>query len=76
MQNVKRSDAELDMCSSCRGVWLDRGELEKPLSGAGQEQGGQQQDRERFEREVKDFHKDPETWGQASLRRRARSPSL
>ena len=27
MQNVKRSDAELDMCSSCRGVWLDRGEL-------------------------------------------------
>ena len=36
MQNVARSGVELDMCPSCRGVWLDRGELEKIL-GAGRE---------------------------------------
>ena len=29
MQNVARSGVELDMCPSCRGVWLDRGELDK-----------------------------------------------
>ena len=26
MQNVNRSGVEIDMCPSCRGVWLDRGE--------------------------------------------------
>jgi len=26
---VKRNDVAFDMCPTCRGVWLDRGELEK-----------------------------------------------
>ena len=64
MQNVRRSAVELDMCPSCRGVWLDRGELEKLLSETRTELAGQQQDRERFEREVKDFHRDPDVWRQ------------
>lgn len=29
MQSLNRSGVEFDMCPSCRGVWLDRGELEK-----------------------------------------------
>jgi uncharacterized protein len=29
MQALNRSGVEFDMCPSCRGVWLDRGELEK-----------------------------------------------
>jgi Zn-finger nucleic acid-binding protein len=29
MQEVTRQDVQLDVCSNCRGVWLDRGELEK-----------------------------------------------
>ena len=32
MTNVNRAGVELDMCPTCRGVWLDRGELEKILS--------------------------------------------
>ncbi|MBF8271780.1 MAG: hypothetical protein HW380_885 [Magnetococcales bacterium] len=28
---VQRSGIELDTCPQCRGVWLDRGELEKLL---------------------------------------------
>lgn len=28
---VQRSGIELDTCPQCRGVWLDRGELEKML---------------------------------------------
>ena len=38
MQTVQRSGVEFDMCPSCRGVWLDRGELEK-LIGAAMEGG-------------------------------------
>lgn len=62
MQNVSRSGVELDMCPSCRGIWLDRGELEKILGEARNEAGGQAQDRQRFEREVQDFHRDPDEW--------------
>ncbi|MGE5476437.1 MAG: zf-TFIIB domain-containing protein [Bacteroidales bacterium] len=31
MTQVHRSGVELDVCPQCRGVWLDRGELEKLL---------------------------------------------
>ncbi len=34
MQTVQRSGVEFDMCPNCRGVWLDRGELEKLLAAA------------------------------------------
>jgi len=30
-QQLNRFDVQLDMCPQCRGVWLDRGELEKVL---------------------------------------------
>lgn len=62
MQNVNRSGVELDMCPSCRGVWLDRGELEKILSDAREQAQGDQQARQVFEREVDTFHRDPEAW--------------
>ena len=29
MSEVKRDDVAFDMCPTCRGVWLDRGELDK-----------------------------------------------
>lgn len=29
MQSINRASVEFDMCPTCRGVWLDRGELEK-----------------------------------------------
>ncbi|MCC7272003.1 MAG: zf-TFIIB domain-containing protein [Alphaproteobacteria bacterium] len=34
MQTIKRSGVEFDFCPTCRGVWLDRGELEKLMSAA------------------------------------------
>jgi hypothetical protein len=33
MQTVNRNGVEFDMCPTCRGVWLDHGELEKPIEG-------------------------------------------
>lgn len=32
-----RSGVEVDVCPSCRGIWLDRGELEKLVARANQE---------------------------------------
>ena len=32
----ERSGVEIDYCSKCRGVWLDRGELDKILERAGE----------------------------------------
>lgn len=32
MQTVQRAGVEFDMCPRCRGVWLDRGELEKLMT--------------------------------------------
>ena len=62
MQAVARSGVELDMCPQCRGVWLDRGELEKILAGAREGQAESRDAQERFEREVGDFHRDPDAW--------------
>jgi Zn-finger nucleic acid-binding protein len=31
VQPVHRAGVELDICPKCRGIWLDRGELEKIL---------------------------------------------
>lgn len=30
----ERNGVEIDYCPNCRGVWLDRGELDKILAGA------------------------------------------
>ena len=34
MQTVDRDGVQFDMCPTCRGVWLDRGELEKLMASA------------------------------------------
>lgn len=34
MQTVQRNGVEFDMCPTCRGVWLDRGELEKLMQAS------------------------------------------
>jgi Zn-finger nucleic acid-binding protein len=50
------------MCPSCRGVWLDRGELEKILGASREAEQGERQARERFDRELDSFHRDPDGW--------------
>ena len=35
----ERSGVEIDYCPECRGIWLDRGELDKILDRAEREQG-------------------------------------
>lgn len=37
MQTLERGGVQFDMCPTCRGVWLDRGELEKLMESAAQD---------------------------------------
>jgi len=37
MQTMERAGVQFDMCPTCRGVWLDRGELEKLMASATEE---------------------------------------
>jgi Zn-finger nucleic acid-binding protein len=34
MTTVERAGVQFDMCPACRGVWLDRGELEKLMAAS------------------------------------------
>lgn len=36
---IERNGIEIDYCPACRGVWLDRGELEKLMDSAAQMAG-------------------------------------
>ena len=40
-----RSGIEIDYCPECRGIWLDRGELDKIIERSTQDVKSQQQDR-------------------------------
>lgn len=43
MQTVQRAGVEFDMCPTCRGVWLDRGELEKLMNASRTADGEERQ---------------------------------
>ena len=47
----ERRGVEIDYCPTCRGVWLDRGELDKLLEHASREQSP----RDRYEDDDDDF---------------------
>jgi hypothetical protein len=45
----ERSGIEIDYCPECRGVWLDRGELDKLIKGVNEYEEHSGRGRERFE---------------------------
>ncbi len=44
LRPVDRGGIEIDVCAQCRGVWLDRGELDKLIAAASRYYGGRQAD--------------------------------
>jgi uncharacterized protein len=42
LQEREREGLTIDVCPSCRGIWLDRGELEKLIARATQDFDGEQ----------------------------------
>ena len=63
---AERQRIEIDYCSQCRGVWLDRGELDKilervlpPSASRGREEDARYFDRDRTERSFdRDYDED------------------
>ena len=49
----ERSGIEIDYCPTCRGVWLDRGELDKIIERNASQQAPQQPPQQQ-----------PQSWGQ------------
>ena len=41
---AERQGVEIDYCPKCRGVWLDRGELEKSIDRSGNTSEGMRSD--------------------------------
>ena len=35
LRPLERDGVEIEMCPTCKGVWLDRGELDALMAGAG-----------------------------------------
>jgi Zn-finger nucleic acid-binding protein len=35
MREVRKHGVHLDYCATCKGIWLDRGEIDKVLQSAG-----------------------------------------
>lgn len=52
---AERSGVEIDYCPECRGVWLDRGELDKIIERSGQY--GQDTPQKDYRDEKKDYGK-------------------
>ncbi|MBI5083169.1 MAG: zf-TFIIB domain-containing protein [Acidobacteria bacterium] len=46
-----RQGVEIDYCPQCRGVWLDRGELDKIIERSAQAGGPDRETQERYQNE-------------------------
>lgn len=53
-----RQGVEIDFCSQCRGVWLDRGELDKVIERASRFSDNDDDDRRRMEAPRSDYDRD------------------
>jgi uncharacterized protein len=58
---------EIDYCPKCRGIWLDRGELEKLIERSNQpyppQQGNSFSESDRHSDRRKDYHDDHDSHG-------------
>jgi len=82
MREVEKNGILIDVCPSCKGVWLDRGELEKLMSDVREVQQdynewyyGEQEDRKPYYGESQDRkpHYDSYPQGHPKYRKRKRS---
>jgi Zn-finger nucleic acid-binding protein len=71
LRRVERSGVQVDACPTCRGIWLDRGELDKIVER-------ERADDEEFEREIRgrELGREPERVGHAKPRKKKRRSVL
>ena len=54
MREVEKENVMIDVCPDCKGVWLDRGELEKITQGLREDQKSYTQSYEKDDRQYRD----------------------
>jgi uncharacterized protein len=54
MREVQKENVLIDICPNCKGVWLDRGELEKITTGLKEEQKYYEETFDSYEREFRE----------------------
>jgi Zn-finger nucleic acid-binding protein len=52
LMELDRSGVRIDACRNCRGVWLDRGELDRVVERERRVVAGMEQDEDSFVREI------------------------
>lgn len=62
MLKVTREGIDIDICPTCKGVWLDRGELDKLLAAEREQSEQSMKAQRRFQEEVGNFGRDPDGW--------------
>jgi Zn-finger nucleic acid-binding protein len=63
LTELDRDGVTIDRCERCRGVWLDRGELEKLLAYAGDERRGRRDDDDNDDEDDRDHHRGDRSGG-------------
>ena len=58
MQEINRNGVLIDVCPTCRSVWLDRGEMEKLLSYMREDDSRDTRDDDRRSSEKRDWDDD------------------
>ena len=51
MRTVDRQGIHIDQCDGCRGIFLDRGELERLVDAEGRHYAGDREERREYHRE-------------------------
>lgn len=54
----ERNGVEIDYCPRCRGIWLDRGELDKIIERAGSPESGYQPLQNRYQEKTRPSKKE------------------
>ena len=69
LQMTDRQGVEIDYCPKCRGVWLDRGELDKIIERSEQPSPSKEFDVQRHEHEEKHGHQSNNYYGKHGKRK-------
>lgn len=69
LQMSERQGIEIDYCQKCRGVWLDRGELDKIIERSGT-QSSREDARERDEYEDRQYRTQDDRGGRHPRKKR------
>jgi Zn-finger nucleic acid-binding protein len=59
MQEITKYDVDIDFCPSCKGVWLDRGEIDKV---AKVQSGYEEEHYQKYHRDRRDYDDDDDDY--------------